>query len=57
MCVTHRELRARRPWNASGAISDIWLLLRSLWMRNTFAENKKKKKKNTTRGKTTQLAD
>lgn len=49
LCVTHRELRARRPWNASGAISDIWLLLRSLGMkhaqtsvtaaRNTLSKN------------------
>lgn len=27
---TYRELRERRPWKASGAISEIWLLLRSL---------------------------
>lgn len=31
---TYRELRERRPWKASGAISEIWLLLRSLrWRR------------------------
>ena len=29
--VTYRELRERRPWKASGAISEIWLLLRSLF--------------------------
>lgn len=28
--VTHRELRERRPWKASEANSDIWLLLKSL---------------------------
>lgn len=28
---TYSELSERRPWNASGAISDIWLLLKSLW--------------------------
>lgn len=28
--ATHRELSERRPWKASGAISKIWLLLRSL---------------------------
>ncbi len=28
--ATYRELRERRPWKASGAISEIWLLLRSL---------------------------
>jgi len=27
---THSELRERRPWKASGAISEIWVLLRSL---------------------------
>lgn len=27
---THRELSDRRPWNASAASSDIWLLLKSL---------------------------
>lgn len=27
---THRELRERRPWKASEANSDIWLLLKSL---------------------------
>lgn len=27
---THSELSERRPWKASGAISEIWLLLRSL---------------------------
>lgn len=35
---THRELRERRPWKASEANSDIWLLLKSLWR----AEPKKK---------------
>lgn len=29
---TYSELRERRPWKASGAISEIWLLLRSLWV-------------------------
>lgn len=28
--ATHSEFRERRPWKASGAISAIWLLLRSL---------------------------
>lgn len=28
--ATYRELRERSPWKASGAISEIWLLLRSL---------------------------
>lgn len=28
--AAYRELRERRPWKASGAISEIWLLLRSL---------------------------
>lgn len=40
-CSTHRELRERRPWKASEASSDIWLLLKSL--RGT--EQKKKKEK------------
>lgn len=30
LCATYRELRERRPWKASGAISEMWLLLRSL---------------------------
>lgn len=37
---THRELRERRPWKASEANSDIWLLLKSL----RGGEPKKKKK-------------
>ena len=28
--ATHSEFRERRPWKASGAISEIWLLLKSL---------------------------
>lgn len=31
--ITHSELRERRPWKASEANSDIWLLLKSLWRR------------------------
>lgn len=38
---THRELRERRPWKASEANSDIWLLLKSLW------KTEQKKKGNT----------
>lgn len=36
---TYRELRERRPWKASGAISEIWLLLRSLrWRRGRWTQ-------------------
>ena len=28
--ATHSEFRDRRPWKASGAISEIWLVLKSL---------------------------
>lgn len=30
MSDTYSELRERKPWKASGAASEIWLLLRSL---------------------------
>lgn len=40
MNITHRELRERRPWKASEANSDIWLLLKSLWKANAKKEKK-----------------
>lgn len=37
---TYRELSERRPWKASGAISEIWLLLRSLGKHRVIREKK-----------------
>lgn len=46
--VTHRELRERRPWKASEANSDIWLLLKSLWRKGP-KENKQETDRHRTR--------
>lgn len=40
--ATHRELRERSPWKASGAISEIWLLLRSLLEKENWSAGRRR---------------
>lgn len=39
---TYRELRERSPWKASEAISEIWLLLRSLLKKKNWSAQRQK---------------
>lgn len=45
--TTHRELRERRPWKASDANSEIWLLLKSLWRTGPKEKRENKRQRGT----------